>query len=93
MKATTYTKMTEKESIAAFRDGAKMAASAAREMAEETQNPDWTKTAEMIDAMGENGYQLARMRAMSRKEQLDALTIKAGGRNVNVNPLAVKREQ
>lgn len=78
--------MTEGESIRAFCDGLKKASSCARELASETDNDDWNKTAMMLDGMRENGSKLAQMRAMTRMEQLDAISLKMGS-GVNRNPL------
>ena len=88
MAHATYTKMTEKETMESFIDGLKKAASCARELAEALEDPAWTDTANMLDAMRENGYKLSRMRDMTKDERALALNLKASPINgVNMNPL------
>lgn len=70
--------MTEYESIEAFCDGLLKCASAARELARETENPDWIQTSAMLDAMRVNGVKLSKMKSMSRLETMMAANIKAG---------------
>lgn len=68
--------MTERESIEAFIEGAKKAASSAREMAITFDDKEWEDTARMLDGMRVNGVQLSQMRGMSRLETLMAAEIK-----------------
>jgi hypothetical protein len=68
--------MTERESIEAFVEGAKKAASCAREMAAEFDDKDWEDTARMLDGMRVNGVKLSQMRGMSRLETMMAANIK-----------------
>lgn len=70
--------MNERESIEAFVEGAKKAASAARELASEFTDPEWTSTADMLDAMRVNGVKLSQMKSMSRLETLMAANMKTG---------------
>jgi len=70
--------MSEKETLEAFIDGAKKAASTAREFARIHTNKDWEDRAEMLDAIRINGVKLAQMKAMSRLETLMAANIKQG---------------
>lgn len=70
--------MNERESIEAFIEGAKKAASAAREMASVFSDPEWEQTAMMLDAMRINGVKLSEMKSMSRLETLMAANIKQG---------------
>jgi len=70
--------MSERESIEAFIEGAKKAASCAREMAKEYSDPEWEDTAKMLDGMRVNGVQLSGMRGMSRLETLMAANMKTG---------------
>jgi len=68
--------MSERESIEAFVEGAKKAASAAREMAAEFHDKEWEDTAVMLDGMRVNGTKLSGMRGMSRLETLMGANIK-----------------
>jgi hypothetical protein len=70
--------MSEKESIEAFVDGAKRAASAARELAKDTGTKEWLETANFLDAMRENGMKLANMRSMTAFETKQAIALKTG---------------
>lgn len=70
--------MSEQESIEAFFEGAKSAASAAREMAKEFSDPEWIDTANMLEGMCVSGMELAKMRSMSRLETLMAANMKTG---------------
>lgn len=76
----TYTKMTEAETIGAFIEGAKKAASALRELADANDSPELKAQADMIMALGQNGLQLAKMRGMTRQEINDALHLKTRGK-------------
>lgn len=69
--------MDERESMAAFIDGAKKAASAARELASACNDLEWSSTAEMLDGIRVNCVKLNNMRAMSRLETLMAANMKA----------------
>ncbi len=69
--------MTERDSINAFCDGARKAISAARELAKDTDNPDWIIVATTLEAMAQGGKQLFDMKAMSRLETLMAANMKA----------------
>lgn len=71
--------MNERESVEAFVEGAKSAASAAREMAKEFTDPEWLETANMLDAICRSGVELSKMRSMSRLETMMAANIKTGG--------------
>lgn len=68
--------MSERESIEAFIQGAKKCASAARELAKDTEDAEWEERANMLDSIRENGVKLANMRGMSRLETLMAANIK-----------------
>lgn len=70
--------MNERESIEAFIDGAKSAASAAREMADEFVDKEWSDTADMLEGIRVSGEKLFKMRAMSRLETLMAANMKTG---------------
>ena len=72
--------MSEKDSIKAFVDGAKQAASAAREMAKETTTKEWEDTATFMDAMRVNAQKLSNMKAMTRIENALAAQIKTGSK-------------
>ena len=69
--------MSERETLEAFSEGAKKAASAARELAKETQNSAWLDTANVLESICQGGLQLSNMRSMSRLETLMAANIKA----------------
>jgi hypothetical protein len=69
--------MTERESLEAFCEGAKKAASAARELAMECQDAHWEGYAVLLDSLRQGGMQLSEMRSMSRLETLMAASIKA----------------
>ena len=69
-------KMSERESIEAFIEGAKKAASAAREMAATFDDKEWEDTAQMLDGIRINGVKLSQMRGMSRLEAMMAANIK-----------------
>lgn len=92
MAHATVTRMTETETLVTFCEGLKQAASSARELAAETEDSGWLQIANILDGMRENGYKLARMKAMTRREQLTALSLKAGTtlNGVNMNPLKMK---
>lgn len=68
--------MTERETMEAFLDGSSKAASAARELATECDDPSWATVAETLDALRVGGKQLADMRSMSRLETLMAANMK-----------------
>lgn len=68
--------MTERESLEAFNEGAKQAASAARELGRDNEDAEWEERAKMLDMIRENGTKLANMKAMSRLETLLAANIK-----------------
>ena len=68
--------MSERESLEAFVEGAKKCASAARELASETKNPEWADIAGLLDSMRDGGEKLSRMKSMSRLETLMAANIK-----------------
>jgi len=68
--------MSERESLEAFVEGSKVAASAARELAKICVNGDWENLAIALEAMGVNGRKLAGMKSMSRIETLMAANIK-----------------
>lgn len=72
--------MSERESLEAFVDGAKKAAYAARELAKELDSSDWISTAEMLEAIRDNGVQLSRMKSMSRFETMMAASLKTGNK-------------
>lgn len=69
--------MNERETMEAFIEGAKKAASAARELAKECDDPSWETVAATLDAMMDGGKKLANMRAMSRLETMMAANIKS----------------
>lgn len=68
--------MTERETMEAFREGLGKSASAARELAAETKNPEWADIAVTLESMRHGGKQLADMRAMNRLETAMALNMK-----------------
>lgn len=70
-------KMNERETMEAFCEGARKAASAARELAKDCDDPEWAERANFLDMIRENGIKLANMRAMSRLETLMAANIKS----------------
>lgn len=70
--------MNERESIEAFVECSKSAASAAREMAKEFTDKEWAETANMLDAICNSGLELSKMRSMSRLETMMAANIKTG---------------
>lgn len=72
--------MSERESLDAFVDGAKKAAYAARELAKELDNADWVSTAEMLEAIRDNGVRLTKMKSMTRLETMMAASMKMGNK-------------
>lgn len=70
-------KMSERETMEAFIEGAKKSASAARELAKETQDPHWLNVAGTLESMSDGGQKLANMKSMNRLETLMAASIKA----------------
>jgi hypothetical protein len=72
--------MSEQDSVNAFIDGAKMAASAARELAKETGAPEWHDNAAFLEQMGVNGKKLSQMKAMTRLENAMAAQLKSGSK-------------
>lgn len=69
--------MSERDSINAFIDGARMAISAAKEIAEEHKSSEWMTVAETLEAMRQGGKKLSEMRSMSRFETLMAASLKS----------------
>ena len=69
--------MTERETMEAFVDGARKAASAARELSIACDDPSWETVAGTLDAMRHGGKQLMDMKSMSRLETLMAANMKA----------------
>jgi len=76
VKRSTET-MSERESLEAFIEGAKKAASAARELGKESNNSDWRNLSDLLDGMRINGEKLSQMKSMSRLETLMAANIKS----------------
>ncbi len=68
--------MNEKETMEALRDGLAKSASAAREIAADSLNPEWSDIAQTLDAFRSGVTQLANMRSMSRFETLMAANLK-----------------
>lgn len=75
--------MTERESLDAFIEGSRKCASCAREMAKECEDKGWEDIAAMLEAMGENGVKLSRMKSMTRLETLMAANMKSKSFIVN----------
>ncbi len=69
--------MNESDTINAFVDGAKKAACAARELANELDSVEWGNMAVVLESMREGGKKLYDMKAMSRFETLMAANMKA----------------
>lgn len=69
--------MTERDTINAFIDGSKKSAYAARDLAKETNNPEWANVAITLEAMAMGGKELFDMKAMSRFETMMACDLKA----------------
>ena len=69
--------MNDRETMQAFIDGAKKAASAARELAVACDDPSWETVAATLDSMRIGGKKLADMKAMSRFETLMAANLKS----------------
>lgn len=69
--------MSERETMEAFCEGCKKSASAARELATETLNPEWDLVAVTLESMSVGGKKLADMKAMNRFETLMATSIKS----------------
>ena len=69
--------MSERDTMNAFVDGANKAASAARELAKECNNPEWETVASTLTAMRDGGQKLANMRSMSRIETMMATNLKS----------------
>ena len=67
----------EKDSVRAFREGARLCASAARELAKMTQDPAWKDVAITVEAMQDGVYKMSRMKSLTRIEQLQAVNIKS----------------
>lgn len=74
--------MSERETMEAFVDGSKKAASAAKELAIACSNPEWDTVVHTLNAMRDGGRQLANMRSMSRLETLMAANIKANPKGI-----------
>jgi len=68
--------MNERETMEAFVDGAKKAASAAKELAKACDSPEWENVVTTLNALRDGGRQLANMRSMSRLETLMAANMK-----------------
>lgn len=70
--------MSEKETLSVFVEGARRAASCAKELAAITVNSDWLAIAQQIDAIRDNGWTLSRMKAMTRTELEQGINLKLG---------------
>lgn len=70
-------RMSERETIESFCEGLSKCASAARELAIETDNPEWAMVATTLDSLRVGGKQLANMRSMSRIETMLAAQMKS----------------
>ncbi len=68
--------LTEKETMKMFLDGARKAASCAKELAAITENPEWIDIEEQITAIRDNGYTLSRMKAMTKTELEQGIGLK-----------------
>ena len=74
--------MSERETMEAFVDGAKKAASAAKELAKACDSVEWENVVTTLNALRDGGRQLANMRSMSRLETLMAANIKANPKGI-----------
>jgi hypothetical protein len=74
--------MSERDSMEAFVEGAKKAASAAKELAKACNSVEWENVVTTLNALRDGGRQLANMRSMSRLETLMAANIKANPKGI-----------
>lgn len=68
--------MTEKEAMTMFMDGARRAASCAKELAIACDNKEWDEIVEQIAAIRDNGWTLSRMKAMTKTELEQGIALK-----------------